>query len=337
MKNPKQWMRARAWSFVHHAINETTLQKDLDQLHQRLLLVEATLQDDGWKKYIESYLCDASKHLTELESRINDLTGQLIDLNKEIKVIPPSIDGVALQVEALRAEFAIQSSRIRANPFQNDSLSIRSWQTGRETLGFTSVDGGNYVDFIGLFRPSFEDLVHQLQYVKQFLPTSGRAVDLGAGRGEMVEVLKSHGLDAIGIDADESVVNDAHSRGIDVRLSDIDSFLAGCDPSSLSVVTSIQVVEHVETTTLQSWLRSIRAALKDDGILVIETPNPHAIDAFKAFWLDVTHVRPYYPEALLHLAQAAGFRRAEIWVEGDQESVHDRLGFAGSYTLIAQA
>jgi O-antigen chain-terminating methyltransferase len=153
----------------------------------------------------------------------------------------------------------------------------------------------------------------------------------------MVQVMSDHGLSSFGIDADESVVAAAGKKGIDVRLSGIDSFLDNCESSTLDVVTAIQVVEHVNADQLESWLEKIHRSLKPGGIFIAETPNPHAIDAFKAFWVDVTHVRPYYPESLLHMAQSAGFSRAEIWAPGEQDNITDRLEFAGSYTLIAIA
>jgi SAM-dependent methyltransferase len=153
----------------------------------------------------------------------------------------------------------------------------------------------------------------------------------------MVQVMKNHGLLAFGIDIDESVVSAAVKRGIDVRLSDIDTFLDSCEPLSLDVVTAIQVVEHVNTDQLVFWFEKIHSLLKPGGVFIAETPNPHAIDAFKAFWVDVTHVRPYYPESLLSMAQSAGFSRAEIWAPGEQDNITDRLEFAGSYTLIATA
>jgi 2-polyprenyl-3-methyl-5-hydroxy-6-metoxy-1,4-benzoquinol methylase len=235
------------------------------------------------------------------------------------------------------SELNVLASRIRANPFQNALSNFVSTRDGSFTMGFTGAGSGEYVDFVEAFRPTFEDLLSQLSYLRNWLPVSGVAVDLGAGRGEMVQVMSDHGLLSFGIDTDESVVAAAEQKGIDVRLSDIDSFLDKCEPSSLDVVTAIQVVEHVNTDQLESWLGKIHRDLKPGGIFIAETPNPHAIDAFKAFWVDVTHVRPYYPESLLHMAQTAGFSRAEIWAPGEQDNVTDRLEFAGSYTLIATA
>jgi 2-polyprenyl-3-methyl-5-hydroxy-6-metoxy-1,4-benzoquinol methylase len=153
----------------------------------------------------------------------------------------------------------------------------------------------------------------------------------------MVTVLKNHGLDVFGIDSDQSVVDEAQSRGINIRLQGITDFLKLENSQEYDVVTAIHVVEHVAYDILEDWLRGIHKTLKPGGVFVAETPNPHAIDAFKAFWVDVTHVRPYYPESLLHMVHSAGFKKAEIWVEGEQQLVSDRLGYAGAYTIIATA
>ena len=237
----------------------------------------------------------------------------------------------------LQEEFVVQKSQVRAKPYSTSSIEIRSSRDGRSTIGYEASNGGNYVDFIENFRPTFSELLSRLTYATAWLPNTGNAVDLGAGRGEMVEVMREHGLAAYGIDSDLSVVAAAKNRDIDVRHQEIDNFLNSESQSTLDVITAIQVVEHVETLTLENWFGKIQKMLKPGGVFIAETPNPHAIDAFKAFWIDTTHVRPYYPESLLHMAQAAGFVSAEIWVEGREDSIDERLGYAGSYTLIAIA
>lgn len=320
MNNPIQWLRVRISRMVEQSVAESIQHENLVDLRAEVQELNNLVRERGWQNYVETFLGDASRHLNEVDQRTQVDKSELLSLMQD-----------------LSRRFSIQASQIRARPFQNGSLNIPSVHDGRETLGFSDVSEGTYVDFVNLFRPSFAELQNQLEYLTPFMPTTGAAVDLGAGRGEMVAVMKSHGLDAFGVDADKSVVEEAQSRGLDVRLKSIDDFLKSCESDSLDVVTSIQVVEHVAPEVLESWLAEMRRVLKSGGLLFLETPNPHAIDAFKAFWLDVTHVRPYYPEALLHLVQAAGFSSAEIWVDGVQPSVHDRLEYAGSYTLIAKA
>jgi 2-polyprenyl-3-methyl-5-hydroxy-6-metoxy-1,4-benzoquinol methylase len=365
MKSPVQWLRWRLSNFVYvrirsaiEAENLSVLRDDLSVLREDILLqsnMQAELRTD-----LQTFRREVSEDqripaleaiMPEVISRLDNIDGLAQGANaltREVVSRVDNIDGLAqaansvardvgVRLDAHSAELSQLSSRIRANPFQNSLSNIVSARDGSSTMGFAGAGSGQYVDFVEAFRPTFDALLDQLSHLKTWLPVSGTAVDLGAGRGEMVQVMSDQGLSSFGIDADESVVAAAGQKGIDVRLSDIDSFLDKCLPSSLDVVTAIQVVEHVNTDQLESWLGKIHRSLKPGGVFIAETPNPHAIDAFKAFWVDVTHVRPYYPESLLHMAQSAGFSRAEIWAPGEQDNITDRLEFAGSYTLIATA
>ena len=267
-----------------------------------------------------------------------DKVKQLInDVDKRLQASDFITTNVISRLDSLSLELQILNSRIRAEPFRAIPIGLVSSFDGSSTIGFDIEDKARYVDFVDVFRPSFNDLYDQLSIFRKWFPSIGTAVDLGAGRGEMVKVMTDHGLKSFGIDSDKSVVEAAVKRGIDVRESSIDEFFSSSEANSFDVVTAIQVVEHVDTNQLESWFAAVKKILKSEGVLIIETPNPHAIDAFKAFWVDVTHVRPYYPESLLHMAQAAGFRRAEIWAPGTQMDISERLEFAGSYVLVARA
>ena len=274
---------------------------------------------------------------SSLNAMVQTFSSDLENKNQQVLILEERIGEVVSRLDQQSHGLQVLSSRIRANPFKQQLLNTKSGYDGSLTMGFSGGGSGQYVDFVEIFRPTFDELVSQLSYIRNWLPDAGNAVDLGAGRGELVQIMCDQGLSSYGIDSDQSVVSAAQERGLDVRLSDIDSFLDKCSPSSLDVVTAIQVVEHVNTGQLVAWFEKIHAVLKPGGVFIAETPNPHAIDAFKAFWVDVTHVRPYYPESLLHMAQSAGFSRAEIWAPGEQHDITDRLEFAGSYTLIASA
>jgi 2-polyprenyl-3-methyl-5-hydroxy-6-metoxy-1,4-benzoquinol methylase len=344
MKNPIQWLRWRLGNFVElrvsnalRAENLSVLRDDVSVLQDDSRVhtnVQLELQNDilAFRKQVSE-----DQRIPALEAIMPEVISRLDSIDNQAQAANAMTRDVGARLDLQTAEIGQLSSRIRANPFQNSPLKIASTRDGSETMGFDSAGAGKYVDFVEAFRPTFDELLSQFSYLRTWLPTSGNAVDFGAGRGEMVQLMRDHGLFSYGIDSDQSVVLSAAERGLDVRLSDVDSFLNGCALSSLDVVTAIQVVEHVNTDQLVSWLEKIRGVLKPGGIFIAETPNPHAIDAFKAFWVDVTHVRPYYPESLLHMAQSAGFSRAEIWAPGKQDNITDRLEFAGSYTLIATA
>jgi 2-polyprenyl-3-methyl-5-hydroxy-6-metoxy-1,4-benzoquinol methylase len=318
------WLRSRMSRAIEHQVAQQTM-----QLRQDVSSLRAIVEPE-WINHINLTLIDVARHLNAVDqlSQKNEQTAA------EVIARLWSLDGL---VTSLKSDLSVLESRVRANPYRVRDLDMSSSKDGRNTFGYDTQKGGTYADFIDMFRPDFDVLANQLKYVSSWLPSSGKAVDLGAGRGEMVTVLENHGLDAFGIDADQSVVNEAQSRGINIRLQGITDFLNSENSQQYEVVTAIHVVEHVAYDILEDWLRGIHKVLKPGGIFIAETPNPHAIDAFKAFWVDVTHVRPYYPESLLHMVHSAGFKKAEIWVEGEQQLVSDRLGYAGAYTIIATA
>jgi 2-polyprenyl-3-methyl-5-hydroxy-6-metoxy-1,4-benzoquinol methylase len=344
MKNPIQWLRWRLGNFVELRVSDAigaenlsvlrddvSVLRDNSRVHTNLQLeIQQDIQSFRREVAADQRIPAIEVIMPEVISRLDQVDGLAQEANALTRDIGARLDAQSAEIRQLM-------SRIRANPFRTSLFEFVSTRDGSSTMGFAGVGSGRYVDFVEAFRPTFNELIGQLSYLKTWLPDSGMAVDLGAGRGELVQLMRDHGLASIGIDSDQSVVLSAAERGIDVRLSDVDSFLNGCALSSLDVVTAIQVVEHVNTDQLVSWLEKIRGVLKPGGVFIAETPNPHAIDAFKAFWVDVTHVRPYYPESLLHMAQSAGFSRAEIWATGEQDNITDRLEFAGSYTLIATA
>lgn len=318
------WLKRRVSSAIQQEVAEQTLRlrQDVDALRSAV--------EPEWINHVDVMLSDVSRHLNAIDqlSQKNERTDtEVITRLWSLEVI----------INDLRSELAVLESRVRANPYRVQELDVSSSKDGRNTFGFDTQKAGTYADFIDMFRPNFDVLVNQLGYVTSWLPNTGKAVDLGAGRGEMVTVLKNHGLAAFGIDGDQSVVDEAQRRGVDIRLQGISDFLKIENSKEYEVVTAVHVVEHVAYDILEDWLRSIHKILKPGGIFIAETPNPHAIDAFKAFWVDVTHVRPYYPESLLHMVHSAGFKKAEIWVEGEQQLVSDRLGYAGAYSIIATA
>ena len=75
----------------------------------------------------------------------------------------------------------------------------------------------------------------------------------------------------------------------------------------------MQVVEHLEVDDIRRLFEASRRALRPGGVMIAETVNPHAPPALKTFWLDITHVRPLFPESMLFLARESGFDEARIF------------------------
>jgi O-antigen chain-terminating methyltransferase len=46
--------------------------------------------------------------------------------------------------------------------------------------------------------------------------TASNVVDIGCGRGELLELFRDHGVAARGIDTNQAMVDECQSRGLDV-------------------------------------------------------------------------------------------------------------------------
>lgn len=173
----------------------------------------------------------------------------------------------------------------------------------------TSID---YLTFEARFRPEAQVREQQRAYLT-VLRDRKRVVDLGCGRGELVELLKGAGVSAYGVDVEPDVVALAQERGLEVVEEDAIAHLESLQPGAVDGVVALHVVEHLDAASLGRLVELAADRLADDGILVLETPNPESLTAGSVnFHRDPTHVRPIHPDTLSFLCESAGFGEVEI-------------------------
>lgn len=194
-----------------------------------------------------------------------------------------------------------------------------------------------YRAFTDVFRGS-EERVRELQV--PYLPLlrdAAPVLDTGCGRGEMLDLLAQAGIAARGVDGDEGMVGHARAKGHDVTLADVNEHLRGLPEAELGGIVSLEVVEHMPADALEEFLDLARTRLREGGVLIAETVNPHALFALKGFWLDPTHHHPLFPEVLLTLARIAGFPSAYVFhPTGTGDVEYDRTR-QPTYALVATA
>ena len=142
----------------------------------------------------------------------------------------------------------------------------------------------DYVAFEERFRGSSEDLTRsQQEYLKFFPPPDepGLVVDVGCGRGEMVEVLTGAGHEAVGIDLDEGMVAVASAKGLAIEKAGALGWLEGKPDESLKGIFCAQVVEHLLTSELQRFIALAHQKLRTGGVLITETINPRSLHALE--------------------------------------------------------
>jgi SAM-dependent methyltransferase len=182
-----------------------------------------------------------------------------------------------------------------------------------------------YTAFENRFRGSREEIRERLRSYLEILEGHAPVVDLGCGRGELLELLKERGIGARGVESNAEGVRDGRERGLDVVEGDLVDFVRAQGDGALGAVVAIQVAEHLPPAVLQEMLAEAHRALRRGGLLLLETVNPRSVVGFlEVFNRDLTHERPLHPDTLRFLVAAAGFGEARVEMRSPVDSL-DRL------------
>ncbi|MHB8689908.1 MAG: class I SAM-dependent methyltransferase [Solirubrobacteraceae bacterium] len=194
-----------------------------------------------------------------------------------------------------------------------------------------------YVGFEDFFRGSEEQIRDRQRPYVALLKDRAPVLDVGCGRGEMLELLGEAGIEAEGVDLDEAMIERCHAKGLTaVTVEDAVGRLQRADDASLGAVFAAQVIEHLPFEALVAFFRHARRALRPGGAVLVETVNPHAPQALKHFWIDPTHQHPLFPEVVLALCRLSGFEQAFLWYpHGNGDPDLDR-GEQMDYAVVAE-
>lgn len=210
----------------------------------------------------------------------------------------------------------------------------------RPTIGYRGASAiagiSLYREFEEMFRGP-EDRVRELQkpYV-EMLRGRGKVLDIGCGRGEMLDLLADAGLSAIGIDIDPGMIERCREKGHVVHQGDAREYLSAQPPGAFGAIFCAQVIEHIPYSELVGLLEAASSVLPVGGRLVAETVNPHSLAALKTFWTDLTHQHPISPEVAVTLARLSGFSAAWIHFPEHRGSLDLSLRDCNSYALVAE-
>src|SRR5690606_29932220 len=118
-----------------------------------------------------------------------------------------------------------------------------------------------------------------LPFIKPLLSIypEAKAIDLGCGRGEWLELLQNNGFSAYGIDLNEGMMEPAKQIGLSVIKDEAISFLKKLPDQSHIVISAFHLVEHIPFAEVEILVQEALRVLAPGGILIIETPNPENI------------------------------------------------------------
>ncbi|HWT02216.1 MAG TPA: methyltransferase domain-containing protein [Pyrinomonadaceae bacterium] len=262
-------------------------------------------------------LLDSHKELTE---QVDEQARQFLEQHRRTR------DELAAQER--RLTWLLEKARETASSAPDQSLALALANEEERLLDHL------YASFEDQFRGSREEVTSRLRVYLPVLDgagVTGDVLDIGCGRGEWLELLKSEGIVAHGVDLNRVFIEQCRRRGLDVVEEDALVYLRGLPDRSLSVVTSFHLVEHLPFGTLIKMLDESVRALKPGGLLILETPNPENFMVGSCnFYADPTHRNPIPSPTLKFLLEARGLERVEVmklrpWdaarIEGDAEIV----------------
>ncbi len=136
-------------------------------------------------------------------------------------------------------------------------------------------------------------------------PSGMKVLEIGFGEGRFMEYCGKENV--AGVDLWLPGVRRMKEKGFHAVFADAAAGLPFRD-GSFDLVYSEQVIEHVWEG--QKFLAEIRRVLKKGGKVVLRTMD--FARAYKAFYSDYTHIKPYTKVSLYKILEDSGFEVKEI-------------------------
>lgn len=139
------------------------------------------------------------------------------------------------------------------------------------------------------------------------------AIDIGCGRGELLQAFAEQHIRAIGLDINFDMVERAKAHGYEAQQGDAIEYLKAQPANSAAAITGMHLVEHIPFDELIALFKECYRVITPGGLVIFETPNPENIMVgIYSFYMDPSHLNPLPPPLLAFGLENAGFAPVEI-------------------------
>jgi SAM-dependent methyltransferase len=303
--------RLRQIQSAHLQTACASLRQELSEVKNALNLAESRMADQ-----IRSESATSIQKIGELAQRVETEAAQKEQIAARLSELGLWTDRTkaALNIQNSRVALLIEAARTRLpNPSIDERL--QDMVKNHTDHKFDSL----YVTFEDVFRGSREEIKARQSVYLPLLKEHGIGstampiLDLGCGRGEWLELLREHGLQARGLEQNEIMIEQCKFRDLDVIQGDALSYLSTLPEACMGIVTSFHMVEHLPFEITLTLIDETLRVLKPGGILILETPNPqNVLVASNTFHLDPTHLKPLPSVMLRFFVEARGFCDVQV-------------------------
>ena len=142
----------------------------------------------------------------------------------------------------------------------------------------------------------------------RFFKDCKKVLDLACGPGFFLELLKEAGIEAVGVDRNEYLVEKVRLKQLKVVHSDVFHYLEMLEEEVDGIFCS-HLVEHLPFDRVVRLIELISMRLHPGGVLVVVLPNPGSIRLHLfGFWRDPEHVRFYSGNLIALICQHYGLK-----------------------------
>lgn len=244
----------------------------------------------------------------ELEALQRDLNKHIGSTAKRVELCLSQLDNAANSIHTMKQKVAVISNDVglRGGNGQDGS----KHEASADEHAYDNL----YYDHQQTFRSSGKKELEKFDlYLEYFRSAESPVVDLGCGNGEFLKYLEDNGIDALGVELSETMVESCEAKGLTVVKSDVLEWLSRQKETSYKAVFCSHMLEHMEAGEIQHVIHEIHRLLVDGGMCIVETINPESIYALThAYFLDPTHKTPIPWKLMQFYFEATGFRETEV-------------------------
>ncbi|KKP68375.1 MAG: Glycosyltransferase, group 2 family protein [Candidatus Moranbacteria bacterium GW2011_GWE1_35_17] len=156
-------------------------------------------------------------------------------------------------------------------------------------------------------------------FANQFIKGKN-VLDIACGSGYGSEIFFNNGANSVlGVDISEETIKYCKNKypNIKFKAGSVEKIPAG--DKSIDVIVSFETIEHVDEGAQEAFMREVNRVLRDDGILILSTPNALVYEKGNEF-----HIKELTPDELNSLLVENDFEY-EIFF---QESVDSNYIFS---------